>query len=130
MDTATPIWLRLASFLFHLQLLLIYEQRPKDEGPSLTVCSARGCAARSERGIAHVHCPIYKNGHDNTNMAPIGFVLVSLAATISILATTKRRRANLEYEVCKKLHRRRGISCLVRGQAIKKWDGELESAAQ
>jgi len=81
------------------------------------VCSARGCAARSERGIAHVRCPIYKNGHDNTNMAPIGFVLVSLAATISILATTKRRRANLKCELCKKLRRRRGISCLVGGQS-------------
>ena len=34
--------------------------------------------------------PICKNAHDNTNMALIGIVLVSLAATISILATTKR----------------------------------------
>ena len=49
--------------------------------------------------------PIYKNGHDNTNMALIGFVLVSLAATISILATTKRSRSIIDCVFRKRLRR-------------------------
>jgi len=49
--------------------------------------------------------PICKSGHDNTNMAPIGFILVSLAANISVLATTKRSRSISDCVFRKRLRR-------------------------
>jgi len=64
--------------------------QPKGKTPKMSVGFPRALTLDLGAAFRAFVAPICKNAHDNTNMALIGIVLVSLAATISLLATARR----------------------------------------